>query len=606
MALMIAFSGYAQKRVGYIQSWRAQLTTDQASKLTHVIYAFATIHPDLDGKLNAIDGTYLSNMVSIAHSQGTKAILAVGGWFPCSYAHQSGACAADANPEAFNAVSQGAAKANFVNNLYNMVIQYDLDGIDVDWEYPSASSQGLYVDLLAALRAKMNTHPTKNLELSSAVPASAYRGQHFSSAAFQYLDEIHIMAYDNAPRINHSTYAFAASAIDYWQGRGVPSSKLQLGLPFYGWNSSGSSMAYKDIVAADPSAPNKIYPNNNTCDQSNGYGYNAKKLIEDKVQLALNENIGGIMIWAVDQDHASPSNSLLNVIDAKLNGGGGGGGGGSGGGGGGGSGSCTAWSAGTQYYVGDIVTYNGSNYICVNDNPGYDPVISTWFWDPTSQSCDGGGGGGGTGGGGGSGSCTAWSAGTQYYVGDIVTYNGSNYICVNDNPGYDPTISTWFWDPTSQTCGGGGGSTGGACTPWSAGTQYYAGDIVSYNGTNYVCEHDNPGYDPVISTWFWEPTSAGCKTASLNDLASKDMHVQMYPNPLSDTALNISIATNKDSNIGLKILDMQGRLIKSMDLGKVDQGRSTFKLDTSYLKAGSYVIQIISNQNTKTERLIVM
>ncbi len=530
MAWMFSLPAHAQKRVGYIQSWRAQLTADQASKLTHVVYSFATIHPDLDGKLNAIDGAYLSTMVSIAHSQGAKAILAVGGWFPCSYAYQSGACAADANPEAFNSVSQGGAKTNFVNNLYNLVVQYDLDGIDIDWEYPSASSQGLYVGLLASLRAKMNTHPTKNLELSTAVPASAFRGQHISSAAFQYLNEINIMAYDASPRINHSTYAFAASAINYWQSRGASSSKLQLGLPFYGWNSSGGSMPYKDIVAADASAPNKVYPNNNTCDQSNGYGYNAKKLIEDKVQLALNENIGGIMIWAVDQDHSNPSNSLLNTIDAKLNGGGGGGGG---------SGSCTTWSAGTQYYVGDIVTYNGNNYICVNDNPGYDPVISTWFWDPTSQNCSGGG--------------------------------------------------------------------GGACAAWSAGTQYYTGDIVSYSGTNYICEHDNPGYDPVISTWFWEPTSAGCKSARLNTKhASKNMNARIYPNPSSNNVLNLSIESNEGSQIDVKILDIQGREIRRIDLGKLNIGHSSFQLDTSDLRTGSYLIYIISDQGTKIKRFSVI
>ncbi len=534
ITLMLTMPTHAQKRVGYIQSWRAQLTADQASKLTHVIYSFATIHPDLDGKLNAIDGSYLSTMVSIAHSKGAKAILAVGGWFPCSYANQSGACAADSNPEAFNLVSQGRSKTNFVNNLYNIVVQYDLDGIDIDWEYPSASSQRLYVDLLASLRAKMNTHPSKNLELSTAVPASAYRGQYFSSAAFQYLDDIHIMAYDASPRIHHSTYAFAASSINYWQGRGVSSSRLQLGLPFYGWNSSGGSMAYKDIVAADASAPNKVYSNNNTCDQSNGYGYNAKKLIEDKVQLALNEKIGGIMIWAIDQDHANPAISLLNTIDTKLNGG-------SGGGGGGGSGSCTTWSAGTQYYVGNIVTYNGNRYICVNDNPGYDPVISTWFWDPTSKSCDGGDTGGGT------------------------------------------------------------------CSAWAAGTQYYTGDIVSYSGTNYICEHDNPGYNPVISTWFWEPTSAGCRSTRLTtNLAINNTTARVYPNPLSTGVLNLNIESIKNSQIRVKILDMQGRVVKRIDLNTLKTGSNNYQLDASDLRVGSYLIHIVSDQGTEIKRFSVI
>jgi predicted chitinase len=32
---------------------------------------------------------------------------------------------------------------------------------------------------------------------------------------------------------------------------------------------------------------------------------------------------------------------------------------------------------------------------------------------------------------------------------------------------------------------------------------------VQYGGKHYVAEHDNPGYDPTISTWFWEPTTCG-------------------------------------------------------------------------------------------------
>jgi predicted chitinase len=55
----------------------------------------------------------------------------------------------------------------------------------------------------------------------------------------------------------------------------------------------------------------------------------------------------------------------------------------------------------------------------------------------------------------------AWVAGQNYNVGDIVLYtaNGQLYIATNANPGYDPTISTWYWSP--YTCSGSGGSTGG-------------------------------------------------------------------------------------------------------------------------------------------------
>ncbi|MHA7056368.1 glycosyl hydrolase family 18 protein [Aquimarina sp. M1] len=523
-----------KRRVGYLQSWKAQITPDQASKLTHVVYSFVTIHPDLDGKLNSIDENYLSNMVSIAQSNGAKAILAVGGWFPCSYANQSGPCAADANPEAFDTVSQGNTLTNFVNNLYNMVVKHNMDGIDVDWEYPSGSSQNLYVSLLSALRNKMNSHPTKNLELSSAVPASAFRGQHFSYSAFQYLNDVNIMAYDNDPRINHSTYNFAVSGINYWKGRGVSNTKLNLGLPFYGWNSSGSSLAYKDIVNADLSAPNKVYPNGNTCDQSNGYGYNAKRLIRDKVKLAINENIGGVMVWAIDQDHPNPSNSLLNVIDATLNSGG------------------------------------------------------------------GGSGGGGNGGG----SCSAWSAGTNYYVGDIVTYNGQNYICEHNNPGYDPTISTWFWDPTSQSCGGNSG--GSSCVSWVAGTNYYVGDIVTYNGQNYICEHNNPGYDPVISHWFWEPTSASCKTANFGSTKNfKRSKILLTPNPFTNGSLNIQMISVDVSLTKVNIIDMKGRIVQSFRPKGSKKGDDSVQVNDLYLDKGTYIISIFTTKGVTEETLVV-
>jgi predicted chitinase len=130
------------------------------------------------------------------------------------------------------------------------------------------------------------------------------------------------------------------------------------------------------------------------------------------------------------------------------------------------SGSCSSsstWVAGQYYNVGAIVQYpaNGQYYIATNANPGYDPTISTWYWSPyTCTGGSGGSGGGGTG-------CSypAWVAGQYYDVGAIVQYpaNGQYYIATNANPGYDPTISTWYWSPyaCSGSTGGGGGTGGG-------------------------------------------------------------------------------------------------------------------------------------------------
>jgi predicted chitinase len=55
----------------------------------------------------------------------------------------------------------------------------------------------------------------------------------------------------------------------------------------------------------------------------------------------------------------------------------------------------------------------------------------------------------------------AWMSGTNYSTGDIVQYMGSYYQASHDNPGYDPTISTYFWDPYVCSSSGGMGGSGG-------------------------------------------------------------------------------------------------------------------------------------------------
>jgi predicted chitinase len=59
---------------------------------------------------------------------------------------------------------------------------------------------------------------------------------------------------------------------------------------------------------------------------------------------------------------------------------------------------------------------------------------------------------------------------------------------------------------TGTTMAGTGGAPPKVCGPaWAGGTMYSKGDIVQYQGKYYIAEEDNPGYDPLISTYFWEP-----------------------------------------------------------------------------------------------------
>lgn len=159
---------------------------------------------------------------------------------------------------------------------------------------------------------------------------------------------------------------------------------------------------------------------------------------------------------------------------------------------------CAApWSAATAYNGGAQVSYGGHQYAAKWWTQGDQPDQHSGQWDVWSDkgSCSGGssGGGGGTGSGGGGGggsACTYpdWVAGTSYTTGTIVRYpnNGQYYKASHDNPGYDPTISTWFWDP--YTCSGGGSGSGGG----GGGTG--SGFVVSEAQFNQMFPSRNPFY----------------------------------------------------------------------------------------------------------------
>ena len=110
-------------------------------------------------------------------------------------------------------------------------------------------------------------------------------------------------------------------------------------------------------------------------------------------------------------------------------------------------------------------------------------------------------------------SSASWVNGKQYAAGSVVSYpDGKLYIAKFANPGYNPTISTYFW---SQYVCSGGTVSAPAPTPapsacskpaWINGMWYAAGSTVSYsNGRLYTARVANPGYNPTISTYYWSP-----------------------------------------------------------------------------------------------------
>ncbi len=113
----------------------------------------------------------------------------------------------------------------------------------------------------------------------------------------------------------------------------------------------------------------------------------------------------------------------------------------------------------------------------------------------------------------------AWSSGAVYNSGNTASHGGRNWRAQWWTQGETPgTTGEWgVWRDQGGCSGGGGGGTnpppvnnppaGGNNENYQPGKLYRAGAVVRYNGQCYVAEHENPGYDPVISHWYWNPTT---------------------------------------------------------------------------------------------------
>jgi len=252
-------------------------------KITHINYSFLT--PKADGTFNPINNDWkLKQIVDASQKHNIRVSISVGGWgWDTQFEEMA------ANPE---------TRSAFVQNLKAFVDEYQLDGVDIDWEYPDPgqSSQKFWA-LIQELRAAL---PDKLLT-TAVVSYGDEHGLGIPSESFELFNFVNIMTYDGP---DHGTMEQFEKGLSYWSERGLPKEKIVMGVPFYG----DPNTAYFKIVQADPSAAQ--------LDSFDYFGtilhYNGIPTIQSKTRIAM-ERAGGIMFWALDHD-AQGKLSLVSAI----------------------------------------------------------------------------------------------------------------------------------------------------------------------------------------------------------------------------------------------------------------------------------------------------
>jgi chitinase len=326
-----------------------------AGKLTRINYAFANID---NGRM--VEG-FTSDKANYAALNALKRenphltiLVSVGGWLWSTH---------------FSDVALTAqSRATFIQSVMEFLKLYDLDGLDIDWEYPGMSGSGHpfrsedkqnFTLLLKELRSRFDrdsAKTSKRLYLTIAAGASDEFLEHTEMAKAQtYLDTVNLMAYDyyepgsGAITGNHAPLfadpadpkkESADASVQAFERAGVPASRILLGVPFYGhiWGQvadrnhglfqpgkpiPGAYASYQSIVAT---MLHNGFVRYWDATSSVPYLYESQKQIfvsyEDPESLAAkcayvkSHNLGGVMFWDYAGD---PSGELLKTAQDVLN-----------------------------------------------------------------------------------------------------------------------------------------------------------------------------------------------------------------------------------------------------------------------------------------------
>ena len=345
----------SNKVIAYIFPKDKQLAAGdvEVGKLTRINYAFANLQKGriVEGFAHDADNFALLNSLK-RDNPSLEVVVSVGGW----------TWSGNFSDMALTKQSRSI----FIESAVKFVERYNLDGLDIDWEYPGMigdnnrfrpEDKTNYTRLLKELRKRFNKEERKlgrHLVTSIATGASTDFLDHTEMATVQrYVDTVNLMTYDfyipgedkttghHAPLYTNPADPKEISAdrsVREYEKAGVPARKIVLGVPFYGksWvdvpdqdhglfqpgkQAPGTYLPYSSFeglmksgyIRYWDSAAKAPYLYNE--DTHTFITYEDPESLKNKCEYVVDHHLGGVMFWEYFGD---PSLSLVNTIYSSL------------------------------------------------------------------------------------------------------------------------------------------------------------------------------------------------------------------------------------------------------------------------------------------------
>ena len=280
--------------------------------VTHINFSFAKINDDFETLyIRSSKQTRLKQIVGLkSQNPKLKVLLSVGGWGAGNFSEMA---------------ADETHRQNFCKNCLKAVQDYGLDGIDLDWEYPTSSSAGIsssssdtrnFTYLLRDLRATLGDD--KLITMASEASAKYVDWAN----ALQYLDYVNIMSYDMGKPPYHNAALYPSSktkmscdeAVTKHHNAGIPYNKMTLGMAFFGRVDrtilQGDELDYNEILPImgdyircwDPGA---MVPFLTTASGTMVLSYDDEESIGLKADYVKQKGLLGAMYWDIEADDSN-------------------------------------------------------------------------------------------------------------------------------------------------------------------------------------------------------------------------------------------------------------------------------------------------------------
>ena len=208
-------------------------------------------------------------------------------------------------------VKNEGAYTNFANKLCEVLSTHNLDGIDLDFEWPENSSEGTAYSKAIVEMSKIFKKNAKKVFFT--VSLHPYYVKYMTEDACKAPDFISLQCYGPSTDL-YPLNAFQQSSESAAQK--IPKNKLVLGVPFQGTTGTpGEQKGYFDFAnsISGPDQTQITYTDDKT------YTFDGVNAIYNKTKYACENGYAGIMSWDLANDvDVTNDKSLLKTVQKAI------------------------------------------------------------------------------------------------------------------------------------------------------------------------------------------------------------------------------------------------------------------------------------------------